>query len=242
MRLSRWTLAALVAAASPVLALASTQDPSGQWQPEVESNARLLQEAERAMPLPAPPDRGERPPRGGGGPGSGGGPGGPGGAGGPPPGGGGPMGPPPGGGPKGPPPGAGPGAGGRPSLKGLLPAQGAFAAPEEAVLVLQRMRESVVFGTADGTDVVIVPLSGTLDFADGTRATLRDDNGRLTLQLDVPDGRRATYRYTYADAASGALRIDITVEGDRLPGGSARLQRVYRRMNVDVAAPQPASP
>lgn len=142
----------------------------------------------------------------------------------------------------GPPPGGARPDGGRPSLKGLLPTQGAFAAPEDAVLVLQRMREAVVFGTSDGRDVVVVPLSGTLELADGTRATLRDDGGRLTLRLDIPDGRRATYRYTLPDAASGALRIDITVEGDRLPGGSARLQRAYRRMKVDVAAPERASP
>lgn len=235
MRLTSCLLAALIATVPPVLAQATAQDPSGEWQPEVETNAQLLQEAERAMPVGARPERGPRPGRGA-----------PGGAGGPPPGGGdGPMGPPPGGagsGPMGPPPGGARPGGARPSLKGLLPTQGAFAAPEDAVLVLQRMREAVVFGTSDGRDVVVVPLSGTLDLADGTRATLRDDGGRLTLQLDIPDGRRATYRYALPDAASGALRIDIIVEGDRLPGGSARLQRAYRRMKVDVAAPERASP
>lgn len=235
MRPTTCLLAALIATVLPVLAQATPQDPSGEWQPDVETNLQLLQEAERAMPVDARPKRGPGPGRGG-----------PGGAGGPPSGrGDGSMGPPPGGaggGPMGPPPGGARPGGGRPSLKGLLPAQGAFAAPEDAVLVLQRMREAVVFGTSDGSEVVIVPLSGTLDFADGTRATLRDDGGRLTLQLDIPDGRRATYRYALPDAASGALRIDITIEGDRLPGGSARLQRVYRRMQVDVAAPERASP
>ena len=230
MRLTACFFAALIAIVPPALAQADPQDPSGGWQPDVETNAQLLQEAERAMPVGVRPERGPRP-----------GPGGPGGAGGPHSGGGDrPMGPPPGGAggrPMGLPPG-----GGRPSLKGLLPTQGAFAAPEDAVLVLQRMREAVVFGTSDGRGVVVVPLSGTLELADGTRATLRDDGGRLTLQLDIPDGRRATYRYTLPDAASGPLRIDITVEGDRLPGGSARLQRAYRRMNVDVAAPERASP
>lgn len=231
MRPTTCLLAALLATILPVLAQATPQDPSGEWQPDVEANMQLLQEAEQAMPVEARPNRGPGPGRGGpggaGGPPSGRGDGPPGGAGGRP------MGPPPGG--------FRPG-GGRPSLKGLLPTQGAFAAPEDAVLVLQRMREAVVFGTSDGDGVVIVPLSGTLDFADGTRATLRDDGGRLTLQLDIPDGRRATYRYALPDAASGALRIDITVEGDRLPGGSARLQRAYRRMQVDVAAPERASP
>lgn len=231
MRPTTCLLAALLATVLPVLAQATPQDPSGEWQPDVEANMQLLQEAEQAMPVEARPNRGPGPGRGG-----------PGGAGGPPPGRG--DGPPGGAGgrPMGPPPGGFRPGGGRPSLKGLLPTQGAFAAPEDAVLVLQRMREAVVFGTSDGDGVVIVPLSGTLDFADGTRATLRDDGGRLTLQLDIPDGRRATYRYALPDAASGALRIDITVEGDRLPGGSARLQRAYRRMQVDVAAPERASP
>lgn len=233
MRPTTCLLAALLATVLPVLAQAQAtpQDPSGEWQPDVEANMQLLQEAEQAMPVEARPNRGPGPGRGG-----------PGGAGGPPPGRG--DGPPGGavGRPMGPPPGGFRPGGGRPSLKGLLPTQGAFAAPEDAVLVLQRMREAVVFGTSDGDGVVIVPLSGTLDFADGTRATLRDDGGRLTLQLDIPDGRRATYRYALPDAASGALRIDITVEGDRLPGGSARLQRAYRRMQVDVAAPERASP
>lgn len=239
MRLTYCLLAALLATSPSALAHASLYDPSGEWQPDVETNTQLLQEAERTMPAGARPERGARPGRGGG-PG-----GGPGGAGGPPPGNGGDgsMGPPPGGGdPMGPPPGGHRLAGGRPSLKGLLPAQGAFAAPDDAVLVLQRMRESVVFGTSDGRDVVVIPLSGTLDLADGTRATLRDEGGQMALQLEVPDGRRATYRYTLPDAASGALRIDITVEGDRLPGGSVRLQRAYRRMKVDVASPERASP
>lgn len=239
MRLTSCFLAALMAATPPALAQATPQDPSGEWQPDVETNTQLLQDAERAMPAGARPERGARPGRGGG-PG-----GGPGGAGGPPPGNGGEgsMGPPPGGGgPMGPPPGGARPAGGRPSLKGLLPTQGAFAAPEDAVLVMQRMREAVVFGTSEGRDVVVVPLSGTLDLADGTHATLRDEGGRLALQLDVPDGRRAIYRYALPDAASGALRIDITVEGDRLPGGSVRLQRAYRRMKVDVAAPERATP
>lgn len=93
MRLTYCLLAALLATSPSVLAQASSHDPSGEWQPDVETNTQLLQEAERAMPAGARPERGARPGRGGG-PG-----GGPGGAGGPPPGNGGDgsMGPPPGG-------------------------------------------------------------------------------------------------------------------------------------------------
>lgn len=231
MHLTHWTLVTLIAVAAPAFAQAPTQDPSGQWQPDVELNELLLREAERALPA-APSDRGARSQRGGG-------PGGrSGGAGRPPPGGN-------GGRPKGPPPGSNAGGarseGGRPSLENFLPAQGAFAAPKETALVMQRMREAVLFGTADGDEVLVMPLSGTLDFADGTRATLREADGRLTLHLDLTDGRRVTYRYTLPDSATDDLQIEITVEGDRLPGGGAQLQRLYRRMNVGVGATEKVS-
>ncbi|MFT4257124.1 MAG: hypothetical protein QM599_09235 [Pseudoxanthomonas sp.] len=212
---------ALLLAAAPSRAT----DLSGQWQPDSKQNARLFKQAEKEF-------RKSRP--------KGGGPGG-GDRGGPPPGGG--MGGPPSGdagGTGGPPPGGPPGGphGGAPEPTVLLPPEAAFAAPTEDALILYRSRDSVMFGR-DGSDaVVVVPFAGATDLGNGVQASLRDEADQWVLQIETRDGRRANFRYSIPDPAAGGLRIDIDLGGG-MPGGGFKLQRVYRRTQVDVGAPQP---
>ncbi|MFT3761262.1 MAG: hypothetical protein QM761_01350 [Pseudoxanthomonas sp.] len=207
---------ALLLAATP----SHAADLSGQWQPDSKQNARLFKQAEKEFRKSLP---------------KGGGPGG-GDRRGPPPGGG--MGGPPGdgGGMGGPPPG-GP-RGGAPESTALLPPEAAFAAPTEDALILYRSRDSVMFGR-DGSDaVVVVPFAGATDLGNGVKASLRDEADQWVLQIETRDGRRANFRYSIPDPAAGGLRIDIDLGGG-MPGGGFKLQRVYRRAQVDVGAPQP---
>ncbi len=216
----------------------ATPGTSGQWQPDVQANEQLLKEAEQVDARPPMPPGGKPP---GNGKPDGDGPRGGGGMGGPPPGGmdGGMGGPPAGGGKGGP-----PRDGGRPAhinLTGLLPYEAAFAAPAEDSLVLQRMRDAMAFGLVGHDDVVIIPFQDKTDLGNGVMASMLETNGAPALRIDMPDGRRATYRYTNPQGANGSLQVDIGISGDRIPGGTARLRRVYRRVNVEVRAPQPAA-
>lgn len=211
---------------------------SGQWQPDAQANEQLLKEAQATIRPPMPPDG--KPPSGGSKPGGDDPPGG--GMGGPPPGGmgGGMGGPPPGGGKGGP-----PRNGGRPArinLTGLLPSEAAFAAPADDSLILQRMRDAMAFGLVGRDDVVIVPFHSNTDLGNGVMASMLEINGAPVLRIDMPDGRRVSYRYTNPQGANGALRVDIEIGGERIPGGFAKLQRAYRRVNVDVGKPEDAGP
>ncbi|WP_242113045.1 hypothetical protein [Luteimonas aquatica] len=223
MPLPRWSLllCCLLLAAAPT---APCQDRtawiSGEWQPDTEQNDRLFEQAREKFKEAVQEARQERresgetrgPRRGGKGGGRGG------------------MG----------------RRGGRPhgdrrsgespdvSLAGLLPAELAFAAPTEGSLILQRTRESVLFGRGDREAVVFLPLAGRVGLGNGIQAALREENGQLMLQADMPSGRRAYYRY--AETPDG-LRVEISIDG-QLPGGSVQVQRVYRRVRVDVGAPQ----
>lgn len=231
----RFAIAALLFAGIPLHATAGT-DPSGQWQPDTKQNARLFKEAEKKFEQAA---KQMRPPRGKPEGGRGGPPPGGGGGMGPPPGGGGGMGGPPGGGRGGPPPGDRPG---RPSLSGLLPAELAFAAPAENGLILQRMRDAVAFGRDETDAVVIIPFAGKTDLGNGVQATMRDEGGSLVLQAETLGGLRVQYRYRNPPDSPGALQVDIDISGERLPGGGFELQRIYRRVQVEVAEPEKAEP
>lgn len=224
----RFAIAALLFAGIPLHATAAT-DPSGQWQPDTKQNARLFKEAEKKFeeaakamrPAGGRPGGGRGRPHGGGGPPPDGGMGGPhGGRGGP----------------------HGGGRPGRPSLSGLLPAELAFAAPAEDGLILQRMRDAVAFGRNETDAVTIIPFAGKTDLGNGVQATMRDDGGSLVLQADTPAGLRVQYRYRNPPDSPGALQVDIDIGGERLPGGGFSLRRVYRRVQIEVAAPQQAGP
>lgn len=140
--------------------------------------------------------------------------------------------------------GGGRGGGGRPnfSLVDLLPGELNFAAPINAGLILQRTRDAVLFGRTDSDAVTFIPLAGKTDLGNGFQASMREENGQLVLLVDLPSGRRVQYRYsTNSGQTPGGLRVDISVDGN-IPGGSVELQRVYRRVQVDVGAPEQVGP
>ncbi|WP_162456894.1 hypothetical protein [Pseudoxanthomonas kalamensis] len=230
---------ALLAVSSPSSAQESAASASGQWQPDSKQNDKLFKEAEKAFKKAAkemqPPEgrQGGPPPRGGPGGDRGGG-------GGPPPNGGG-MGGAPGGGAGGPPGGGPPPGGGRrakPSLSGLLPAELAFAAPSQDSLILQRMRQAMVFGRGESASVVIVPFEDQTALGNGVTVKMTETDGQPELQATTPNGLLVSYRYQID--TDGTLRVHINISGGPMPRGGFELERVYRRMQVDVSAPERA--
>jgi hypothetical protein len=127
---------------------------------------------------------------------------------------------------------------GRLSLVDLLPGELNFAAPVEDSLLLHRARDAVLFGRSGSNVVVTVPFDGKADLGNGFAASIRDDNGQLTMQVDTPSGRQVQYRYSLP--ATGGLQVDIGI--DNKLTGSVELQRVYRRVQVDVGTPQDVKP
>lgn len=241
MRLSRWSLPCwLLLAMNPALCQDKTAWLSGEWQPDTEQNDQLFEEAQKKFKKAAQEAIRERRESGeagesrGGGMGRGGGGMGGGGMGGMGRGG----------------SGMGRGGGGRPrggrgdgeppsfSLAGMLPAELAFAAPTDGSLILQRTRDAVLFGRGNSDAVVFLPAVGKTGLGNGIQAALREENGQLMLQADMLSGQRAYYRYT--ETPEG-LRVDISVDG-RFPGGSVEVSRIYRRIRVDVGAPEKATP
>lgn len=128
---------------------------------------------------------------------------------------------------------------GRLSLVDLLPGELNFAAPAVDSLLLHRARDAVLFGRSGSNVVVTVPFEGKADLGNGFLAAIRDQNGQLTMQVDTPSGRQVQYRYSLP--ATGGLQVDIGIDS-KLAGGSVQLQRVYRRVQVDVGAPQDVKP
>lgn len=235
MRLVRWSLTCwLLLAMHPALGQDKTAWMSGEWQPDTEQNDQLFEEAQKKFKKAAQEAMRERresgeagTPRGGMGRGGGGGMGG--------------MGR--GGGGMGRGGGRGPRGGGNDeppnfSLAGMLPAELAFAAPTDGSLILQRTRDAVLFGRGNSDAVVFMPVAGKTGIGNGIQAALREENGQLMLQADMLSGQRAYYRYT--ETPEG-LRVDISIDG-RFPGGNVEVSRIYRRVRVDVGAPEKAAP
>lgn len=224
--------AGLLSVSAPTFAQDALPAPSGQWQADEKQNAKLFKRAEsdfkaamKARRAQFHADHGEDGPPGGDMPGGGG----------PPPGGG--MGGPRGGGMGGPPggPHGGMGRGGEPGLAGLLPAELAFAAPANGMLIVQRLHDAVAFAQ-DGDDAVtLIPLTGdAIDLGNGVKAKAGDDGGALVLDATTSSGLHVQYRYLMPAESPGGLEVRIVINGRMAE--NLQLARVYRRADVKVGA------
>jgi hypothetical protein len=114
------------------------------------------------------------------------------------------------------------------SLEKLLPGGLEFAAPTSGGLIVQRTRNSVLFGRTGSDEVVFLPWGGQVDLVNGARASVKDEAGQLRLTVILASGQEVDYRYRQQPDASGqVLGVDIRISG--IPGGALEFTRLYRR-------------